>query len=185
MSKFSIAALPEVFVSDGTISGAVYEATRRGQLRKLGTRLYTRNLDEDPERLVRRNWYTLIASYYPDAIIADRTALESKPAEDGSVFLISAKRRDTELPGLVLRPRPGPGALGSDRAFGGARLASTARAYLENLRPSRGRKDRTSRVIERGELERRLDAMIRQQGEAGVNRPVSYTHLTLPTSDLV
>ena len=111
MSKFSIAALPEVFVSDGTISGAVYEAARRGQLRKLGTRLYTRNLDEDPERLVRRNWYTLIASYYPDAIIADRTALESKPAEDGSVFLISAKRRDTELPGLVLRPRPGPGAL--------------------------------------------------------------------------
>ena len=72
MSKFSIAALPEVFVSDGTISGAVYEAARRGQLRKLGTRLYTRNLDEDPERLVRRNWYTLIASYYPDAIIADR-----------------------------------------------------------------------------------------------------------------
>ena len=46
MSKFSIAALPEVFVSDGTISGAVYEAARRGQLRKLGTRLYTRNLDE-------------------------------------------------------------------------------------------------------------------------------------------
>ncbi len=170
MSKFSIAALPEVFVSDGTISGAVYEAVERGQLRKLGTRLYTRNLEEDPERLVRRNWYTLIASYYPDAIIADRTALESKPADDGSVFLISAKRRNTELPGLVLRPRLGPGALDSDRVFGGARLASTARAYLENFRPSKSRKGRTSRVVERSELERRLDAMIRQRGEAGVNR---------------
>lgn len=170
MSKFSIAALPEVFVSDGSIAGAVYEAVERGELRKLGTRLYTRNLDEDPERLVRRNWYSLVASYYPDAIIADRTALESRPAEDGSVFLISSKRRDTELPGLVLRPRPGPAALDSDRVFGGARLASTARAYLENLRPARARKGRVSRVVEREELEKRLDAMIRQQGEAGVNR---------------
>lgn len=170
MSKFSIAALPEVFVSDGSIAGAVYDAVERGQLRKLGSRLYTRNLEEDPERLVRRNWYSLVASYYPDAIIADRTALESRPADDGSVFLISSKRRDTELPGLVLRPRPGPGALDSDRIFGGARLASTARAYLENLRPARARKGRASRVVDRAELEKRLDAMIRQQGEAGVNR---------------
>ena len=60
MSKLSVAALPEVFVSDGTISKAVHEAAERGDLRKLASRLYTRNLDEDPEKLVRRNWYTLI-----------------------------------------------------------------------------------------------------------------------------
>ena len=170
MSKFSVAAMPEVFVSDGTISKAVHEAAERGELRKLASRLYTRNLDEDPEKLVRRNWYTLIASYYPDAVIADRTALESKPADDGSVFLISSKRRETELPGLVLRPRIGPGPLDTDRTFGGARLASTARAYLENLRPARARNGRALRVVDRHELEQRLDAMIRQQGEAAVNR---------------
>jgi len=170
MSKFSVASLPEVFVSDGTISKAVHEAAERGDLRKLASRLYTRNLDEDPEKLVRRNWYTLIASYYPDAVIADRTALESKPADDGSVFLISSKRRETELPGLVLRPRIGPGPLYTDRTFGGARLASTARAYLENLRPARARNGRALRVVDRRDLEMRLDAMIRQQGEAAVNR---------------
>jgi len=77
MPEFSIATLPEVFVSDSLISKAVYEAVERGQLRKLGSRLYTRNLQDDPERLIRRNWYSLIASYYPDAVIADRTALEN------------------------------------------------------------------------------------------------------------
>lgn len=170
MPEFSIAALPEVFVSDSSISKAVYEAVDRGQLRKLGSRLYTRNLQDDPERLIRRNWYNLIASYYPDAIIADRTALENKPAEDGSVFLISSKKREVELPGLTFRPRTGPEPIDSDRPFGGVRLASTARAYLENLRDSRARGGRLPRTLSRDELEKRLDALIRQRGEAAVNR---------------
>ena len=87
MSRNSLATLPEVFVSDGTISKAVYQAVERGEMRKLGSRLYTRNLDEDPERLVRRNWYNLVAAYYPDAIIADRTALEGKPGKRWDGFV--------------------------------------------------------------------------------------------------
>lgn len=170
MSKKSLATMPEVFVSDATISNAVYQAVERGELRKLGSRLYTRNLDDDPKRLIRRNWYNLVAAYYPDAIIADRTALEGKPADDGSVFLISSKRRDIELPGLILRPRIGPDALESDRPFSGVRLASTARAYLENLRPTRARSDRTARTVSRAELEERLDRLLRQQGEGAINR---------------
>lgn len=170
MPEFSLAALPEVFVSDSSISKTVYEAVERGQLRKLGSRLYTRNMQEDAERLVRRNWYNLIASYYPDAVIADRTALENKPADDGSVFLISAKKRETALPGLTFRPRVGFGPLDSDRPFSGVRLASISRAYLENLRDSRARGGRIPRTLSRAQLEQRLDALIRQQGEAAVNR---------------
>jgi hypothetical protein len=170
MSKFSVAALPEVFVSDETITQAVYDAVERRQLRKLGSRLYTRNRDEEPARLVRRHWYHLVGSYYPDAIISDRTALEGKPAEDGSVFLISSRRRETILPGLTLRPRAGPAALDSDRPFSGVRLASTARAYLENLRPTRSRGGRISRTVSRAELEERLDRMLRSQGEGAINR---------------
>lgn len=171
MPEFSIAALPEVFVSDASISKAVYEAVERGQLRKLGSRLYTRNLDEEPERLVRRNWYYLVTAYYPDALIADRTALENKPADDGSVFLISQKKRETALPGIVFRPRAGAAPLESDRPFiGGARLASTARAYLENMRPSRERGGRIARTVSRREIEERLDALVRRQGEAATNR---------------
>lgn len=171
MPEFSVATMPEVFVSDTAISKAVSEGVGRGQLRKLGSRLYTRNLDEEPERLVLRNWYYLVTSYYPDALITDRTALENQPAPDGSVCLISDKKRDTVLPGLVFRPRKGPGALESDRPFiGGARLASPARAYLENMRTSRARGGRVARTLSRKEIEARLDALIRQQGEDALNR---------------
>jgi hypothetical protein len=171
MPEFSVAAMPEVFVSDTAISKAVSEALARGKLRKLGTRLYTRNLDEEPERLVLRNWYYLITAYYPDALITDRTALENQPASDGSVCLISDKKRDTELPGLIFRPRKGPPPLENDRPFiGGARLASPARAYLENMRASRARGGRVARTLSREEIEERLDALIRQQGENALNR---------------
>ncbi len=170
MPEFSIAALPEVFVSNAEISKAVSEAVERGQLRKLGSRLYTRNLTEDPARLVRRQWYHLITDYYPDALIADRTALENKPAEDGSVFLISEKKRETDLPGLVFRPRKGPGPLNGDLPFiGGARLASTARAYLENMNASRARGGRVPRTLSREKIEERLNALIMRQGEPALN----------------
>ena len=171
MSEISLAGLPEVFVSSSALSKAAGAAVARGELRKLGSRLYTRNLTEDPERLVRRSWYFLIGGYYPDALIADRTALENKPAVDGSVFLISDGTREVELPGLIFRPRKGPPAIDSDRAFpGGAHLSSIPRAYLENMTPSRGRGGRTPRTLGRDEIEQRLDALARQQGEAALNK---------------
>lgn len=171
MPEKSIENLSEVFVSDATITKLVSASVRRGELRKLGSRLYTRNLDEEPEGLVKRNWYHLIAAYYPDALITDRTGLENRPADDGSICFISEKKRDTKLPGIVFRPRNGPPALESDRPFvGGARLASTARAYLENMRHSRARAGRLPRTLSREDIEQRLDAMLRGQGEAALNR---------------
>jgi fido (protein-threonine AMPylation protein) len=169
--EFSLAKQPEVFVSDTAISKVVSEAVSRRQLRKLASRLYTRNFQEDPQRLVRRNWYYLIPGYYPDALIADRTAVENQPAADGSVFLISKKKRDTQLPGLTFRPRKGAGPLESDKPFvGGARLSSMPRAYLENMRPSRARDGRIARTLSRTEIEERLDALIRRQGKEALKR---------------
>jgi len=171
MPEFSLDGLPEVFVSNTDISKSVSAAVSRGDLRRLGSRLYTRNLTEDPDSLVRRNWYYLIMEYFPDAIIADRTALENKPAEDGSVFLISSKKRDVELPGITFRPRKGEEALESDKPFiGGARLSSVPRAYLENMRISRARGGKSPRTLRQEEIEERLDQLIRQSGEDGINR---------------
>ena len=172
MSEFVLNNMPEIFVSDSSISAAVSEAVTRGKLRKLASRLYTRNLTERPETLVMRHWYELVTAYFPDAIITDRTGLENRPSEDGSVFVISEKTRDVVLPGLILRPRKGPPALDSDTIFiGGARLASTARAYLENMRPSRkSRKGLVTRTLSRREIEEKLEAILRRMGVESLNR---------------
>lgn len=164
-------ALPEVFVSTTEISAAVSRALADGALRQLGPKLYTKNLTEDPRRLVRRNAWQIVAAYEPGALIADRTALENAPAADGSVFIVSHRKRDIDLPGLRIRPRKGAGPLPEDLPFiGGLRLSSTARAYLDNMAPSRRRGGAISRTLNREELELRLDDMIRRTGTVSANR---------------
>src|SRR5690349_2025556 len=113
MSDFS--ALPEVFVSTAARAEIASRGVKSGRLRKLASRLYTRNLTEPPERIVARNLWQLVAAYLPDGLIADRTALENRPAPDGSIFLISGHWRDIKLPGVTLRPRKGAPPLDSDR----------------------------------------------------------------------
>src|SRR5712691_8116896 len=168
MPDFS--AMPEVFVSNSGLADAVSREVKRGALRKLSSLLYTRNLKDSPEQIVRRNLWPLVAAYLPGALIADRTALENRPAPDGSVFLIAGHKRDIVLPGLILRPREGPPPLKSDRPFiGGLRLASPARAFLENMRPSRARRG-VARTLPKREIEERLDEIFRRSGEAALRR---------------
>ena len=163
--------LPEAFVSHTAISRAVSRAVKAGRLRKLGSRLYTSNLDDAAEDIVRRNLWGIVAGYFPGALVADRTALEAAPASDGSLCLVSERRRRVDLPGVVLRPRQGPGPIASDMPFvSGLYLSSRARAYLENLRPSRARGGRVPRTLRRAEIEERLDRLIRTAGEAAANQ---------------
>src|SRR5215467_6297167 len=163
-------AMPEVFVSTAELASAVSREIRSGKLRKLGSRLYTRNLREPPERIVQRNLWPLVAAYLPGALIADRTALENRPAGDGSVFLVADHKRDIVMPGVTLRPRKGPPPLDSDRPFiGNLRIASPARAFLENMRPSRARES-IARTLSKREIEERLDEILRRDGESGLQR---------------
>ncbi len=162
--------MPEVFVSHTDISSQVSQAVSSGELKKIGSRLYTKNLTDDPEVIVKRHWVNLLSEYYPDALIADRTALENKPAEDGSVFIVSSKKRITEIPGLIFNPRKGHDPLESDRPFiNGLHISSEPRAYIENMRPSRARKGSVPRTLRQEEIEERLDKLFRVRGADHVN----------------
>jgi hypothetical protein len=121
---------PEAVVSDASIAVSVSRAVAKGQLRKLAPRLYTSNLADAPEAIIRRNLWPIVGALVPDGLITDRTALENGPASDGSLFLVSADRfRDIALPGITIKVRQGIPPLESDRPFiGGLRLSSTARA---------------------------------------------------------
>ena len=163
--------MPEAFVSTVAISREVSRRVNAGRLRKLASRLYTANLVEPAEAVVRRNLWDIVAGYFPGALLADRTAFEIAPAEDGSVFLVTRASRAVALPGVTLRARHGAGPLASDRPFlSGLFLSSTARAYLDNLRPSRASAGRAPRTISRRDLESRLDDLIRRAGIEAANR---------------
>ena len=163
--------MPEAFVSNTAISRHVSRAVKAGRLRRLASRLYTRNLTDRPEAVIGRNLWHIAAGYFPGALVADRTGLENAPAEDGSVCLVTEAGQNIELPGHTLRPRRGVAPLTSDRPFiAGLFLSSPARAYLENMRPSRARGGLLARTLSRRAMEERLDTLIRRSGEEAVNR---------------
>ena len=163
--------MPEVFVSRAPISAEVSRRVAQGRLRKLASRLYTRNLHTEAEALVRRNLWDVVAGYFPGALVADRTALELEPAPDGSVCLVTPRGADIELPGIVLRPRRGATPTPDDRPFlGELFLCAPARAYLDNLRPSRSRRGRLPRTLRRPEIEARLEQLVAAAGEDAANR---------------
>lgn len=170
--RFSLADQREVFFSSADVSDAVRYAARTGKARQLGPRLYTKNLTGTPEAVCLRNWAEISAGYFPGAVIVGRTAMDFKPSDDGSAFLVAATTRDVQLPGLRLRPRHGPGPLASDHTFFGhdIYMSSRPRAFLENVQPSRARSGAAARTLSRSELE---DALERY----GRNEPASLNRL--------
>ena len=171
-------------MSSAAISREVSRRRKAGRLRKIGSRLYTTNLVDAPEAIVRRILWDIVAGYFPGALVADRTAFENAPAVDGSVCLVTQGGNTLHLPGIVLRPRRGAGPRESDRPFLNTLfLSSTARAWLDNLRQSRPRAGRLPRTLSERELEERLDGLIRRAGIDAANRLRDEARAVAPAID--
>ena len=170
MRHLTLKELPEVFVSRKEISSLVVREMKKGHLRKLAPRLYSKNLIEAPEKLIKRHLWSIIAALFPGALIADRTAIENVPSSDGSIFLISTKKQNVKLPGITIKPRKGFPPLESDKPFiKGLYLSSPARAYLENCCRSRARTG-ISRTLTRKELEEKLEGLLQRNGEVELSK---------------
>lgn len=169
--RFSLAAVPEVFFTRTRWSREIRSLTKAGTLRTLGPRLYTKNLSDDARNLVRRNLWQIVGGYFAGAVVSDRTAIELRPADDVNVFIThnASDYRTVELPGLVIRARPGPGPLPGDTPYvAGLHISSEARAFLENLRRTRARAG-LSRVLSREQLELRLTEIAARRGTGALN----------------
>ncbi len=172
MTAFSLESQPEVFFSNTADSRAVRNLMRAGRIRHVAGRIYTKNLDDPLEQVVRRRAWDVAAGMFSGAVIVDRTAFEMSPTgEEGSVFLCSDTARVVRLPGLVLNCRRGPGPAYGDRPFleGGLYLSSWPRRFLDNMRASRARTG-TRRTLSQAEIEERLQALLANQGEGELNR---------------
>jgi len=173
-SAFSLSDQPEVFLSTAETSRAVGAAVKAGQARKLGPRLYTKNTEAPLEQVARRNWQRIAALYFPGSVVADRSAFEAKPSEDGSLFLdvgaARVRREAVRLPGLTIRPRSGPGPVAGDMPFmDGLHFSGPARKFLDNMRPSRARGGSVSRTLSRDEIEDELVRLAARRGGQALN----------------
>ncbi len=162
---------PEIFLSNKEIANRIARELKKGNIRKIGPRLYTTNLKDSPEYIIKKHLWVIVSEYFPDGLIADRTALENAPATDGSVFLISQRKRDVLLPGYTLKPRIGSPALPTDYPFiGHLKICSQARAFLENMQASRTRSGKVSRTLSQHEIEEKLERILVGGGEKALSK---------------
>ena len=156
--------------ADTRVSTAISREVRAGRLRRIAPKLYTTNLADPPESIVRRHLYRILARYYPGAVVSHRSALEGGVARDDTIFLTYKYTKRATLPGITIRLLKGKGPAEGDNPFmEGLHLASRARALLENLQPARARSG-APKSWSREEIEEYLDEIARVHGEAELNR---------------
>jgi len=81
--------LPEIIFgsSDSNRSKEIIRLQRKNLVRKLIPRVYTSNLIDSDEVIVKRNLWIILGHLYPGAILSHRSALEGGPTSDGHIFL--------------------------------------------------------------------------------------------------
>lgn len=169
MRKKTDLGVPEVFLSTREISRQVSAWNARGLVRKLAPRLYTTNLTDSPEAIVRRHLLPVLSLLFPDTILSHRSALEAKASPEGTITLTGSYARIVRLPGVSVRVVPGPGPLEGDTPLLGMMRASEARAVLESLGSGR-RSALGSSHLPREEVEAFLERKLASAGDAALNR---------------
>jgi Fic family protein len=155
--------------SDSKISKAISKLENEGRIRKLAPRLYSGNLEDEPENIIRRNLFLILGHLYPGAVLSHRSALEFKPTSTGQIFLTHSYTKKTEIPGITIRLLEGKGPIEGDNPISGQLYTSQReRALLENLQPSR-KPGADAKTLTYPEIEEKLEKIIQVHGEKELN----------------
>lgn len=156
--------------SDSSISKKVSKLKKLGRLKKIAPRIYTGNLEDSPETIVKRNIFTILGRLFSGAVLSHRSALEFQPTSTNQIFLTYSYTKKIQLPGVTIRFLKGPGPIEGDNLLSGEVYASQrARAFLENLQISR-KPGPDSKTLTYQEIEERLDQIVRINGEEELNK---------------
>jgi hypothetical protein len=156
--------------SDKSISNQISKAEKEGKIRKIAPRIYTTNLRDSIEYIIKRHFFDILKWRFPEAIISHRSASELRPTETGNFFITSNySKKITDLKGITLNVMEGKPALDSDVNLGGIYASSECRWVLENMQVSRKKGDE-SKVFPIEYIEDKLEKIIIREGEEGINK---------------
>ena len=155
--------------SDTDVSHAISRLVKQGKLKKIAPRLYTTNLIDSPENIVRRNILSILMWRFPKMVISHRSAREMRLTAKGFFFLTgNVNRKVTDLPGVTVVVSKGPEGDRNDTVFGQMFIAGEYRWMLENMQESRRSGDE-SKVLPAEVIEKKLGSILVASGEDGLN----------------
>ena len=156
--------------SDKSASYQISKAEKEGKIKKIAPRIYTTNLRDSVEYIIKRHFFDILKWRFPEAVISHRSASELRPTESGNFFLTSNyTKKITDLKGITLNVMEGKPALASDVNLGGIYASSEWRWMLENMQISR-KKGAESKTFPIEYIEDKLEKIIIREGEDGINK---------------
>lgn len=155
--------------SNSSVSRKISSAEKSGKIKKIAPRIYTSNMLDSAENIVKRNLIDILTWRYPNAVISHRSAQELRPTNSAEFFLTyTFRKKISDLPGITININEGPKAIEGDILFNGIYISSEYRWMLECMQISK-RKGEQSKVLPITFIENRLEKMILIQGEDKLN----------------
>ena len=156
--------------SDPDVSHQISRLVKQQRLRKIAPRLYTTNLIDSPEAIVKRNILSILNWRFPKTVISHRSACEMR-ITTARTFFITGKyaRKITDLPGVTIYMLKGSSADTKDMVYGKMFIASEYRWMLENMQASRKQEDE-SKTLPITVIERKLESVLVTGGEEQLNQ---------------
>lgn len=156
--------------SDKKISRQISILLKKGKIRKIAPRIYTSNLNEPIEDIIRRNLFQILGKQYPGALLSHRSAFEYSPTKAGYIFLTYTYTKKIKLPGITISFMKGQKPNDGDNVISGELYVSQkARAFLENLQASKTPGPK-SKCLTLPELEEKLEQIIRVNDAVEINK---------------
>lgn len=168
----SLQNVQEIVMATSTKSESANKTAmiKNGELRKIAPKVYTINMDDTPEVIVRRNLFYILGQLYPHAVISHRSAYELNPTDEGDIFLTFKYTKNVTLPGIKVHLLEGPMGTEHDMPFiENLYISSAERRALENLQKGRARSS-VSKCLPRAKIEEMLERMLQVNGETGLNK---------------
>ena len=159
--------LPELILGDGSQSNAskLSRLQAKGIIRKIYQKVYTSNLEDPLELIVKRHAHHIAGHICPRGVLSHRTAFEGGIAKNSILVITENSERTIKLPGLTIKVTKGPGASEEDLShIGNLKMSSFPRMLLENLQITRD-KGGVRKTVSKETIESKLDQICSINGE--------------------
>jgi len=155
---------------DSKISNQISKLVKIGAIRKIAPRIYSPNMNEPVEAIIKRNLFKILGNLYPGTLLSHRSAFEFQATKTGQIFLTTSYTKKIPLPGVTLQFLEGASPIEGDNKMSGELFVSQRpRAFLENLQASK-KAGSASKCLSMPEIEERLEEIIRVNGEDEINK---------------
>ena len=86
--------------SDKTTNNFISKMKKEGRLIKIAAKIYTTNLNDTPENIIRRNLFFILGELFPDAVMSHLVLSNVVPQVTGTYILLTAIRKRYHCPVL-------------------------------------------------------------------------------------